>query len=276
MMRMFGLIAFVSLAATAHGQANPLTLHIQPDIQSREIARVALQDPRLGQPAPVLDEAKAALGWNFAEFTDQVEGYVPDAKIGKDLLPVDSTIIRSTPGPNEPVLGVYRTGQAIEVIDTGDWWKIRTRMAFPVYFVLDSPAPLPAVIGLAETAPAEPDSPRIIEAPVTDTDAPEPSSGSAPSRAEQAAPPPQPDIIGQSYEGTFRRAKKVLGLFAPKATFFLEQADGRRIAWIDTSGLVIPGSLKAYLDKPVIVYGDRDYMAASREWIIRARTMRLK
>lgn len=263
-----------------------MNLYLQPSIDSRLIAVTTLGDSRLGQSAPVLDEAKAALGWHYAEFTDTIEGFVPDAKIGKDLLPVADTVIRSGPGEENPVLGVYRDGDEIEIVETGAWWKLRSEMAFPVYFVLDSPPPLPPVTGkaaepgdaqdeltpLAELPPEDPPAPVIREEPIID-------AGSGTMEPVRAAPedrPTPPEFFGQSYTGTFKKAKKRFNLFKPKSRFYLEGGDGRHIAWVDTANLVIPGSLQSYLDKEVVVHGERTLLKNSTDWIIRARNMRHK
>lgn len=272
------LIALALAGQGLNGQDEALELFLQPDIQSKEVGRATLDDPKLGQPTPVLDEARAALGWHFAEFTDEVEGFVPDSKIGKDLLPVDDTVIRAGPSSDSPVLGVYKTGDDIEVVDTGSWWKIRSEMAFPVYFVLDSPPPLPPVTGTAEEPLEElPPEPVLVEPVITESTIIDAGSESLdPVRPKESMRPATPDVMGQSYAGTFKQSKKFLGLFKPKAPFYLEGANGKRIAWVDTNNIVIPGSLKAYLDKAVIIHGERDYLSSSRDWIIRARNMRFR
>jgi hypothetical protein len=45
---------------------------------------------------------------------------------------------------------------------------------------------------------------------------------------------------------------------------------------VDTSGIVLPGSLSDYIDQLVIIHGERELLSPSRDWIIRARNMRLK
>jgi len=277
------------LALTA--QEEQLRVYLQPDIDSRLIATTSLEDERLGQPAPVLDEAKAALGWHFADFMDTIEGFIPDAKIGKDLLPVNDTVIRAAATEESPVLGVYRDGDAIEIVETGTWWKIRTRLAFPVYFVLDSPSPLPPVTASAiveEPVPEEPtpgEPAPLVELPAEEAPAPviredpifDGGEGSMdPVVAPGSTRPTPPEFLGQSYTGIFKQSKRRLGLFKPRAPFFLEGADGRRIAWVDTSSVVIPGSLQSYLNHEVVIHGERDLLENSSDWIIRARNMRRK
>lgn len=277
-MRTLLLIVLAFPGWSLNGQNEPFELYLQPDIQAKEVGRTTLDDPKLGQPTPVLDEAQAALGWHFAEYTDEVEGFVPDSKIGKDMLPVDDAVIRAGPSSDSPVLGVYKTEDEIEIMDTGTWWKIRSEMAFPVYFVLDSPPPLPPVTGSANDSMEElPPEPVLAEPVITESTIIDAGSQSlAPIRPKESKRPSTPDVMGQSYAGTFKQSKKFLGLFKPKASFYLEGAGGKRIAWVDTQNIVIPSSLKTYLDKQVIIHGERDYLSSKGDWIIRARNMRFQ
>lgn len=279
-MRPLLFIGILFHSAILGGQTREMDLYLQPDIQSQRIASAGLGDPRLGQPLPVMDEAKAALGWHYAEFRGTVEAYVEDAKIGKNLLPVENAMLHARPSSDSPVLGVYQVGNAINVLDTGPWWTLRVETAFPVYFVMDAPPPLPPVTGSFEDRPtiapdrAEPPSTRPVEERGVTQAAPPSHFPAIPESLKPAQP--QPEVLGQSYEGTFKRAKRVFGLFAPKSPFFLEDIRGNRIAWVDTKHVVIPGTLNDYLDKQVIIHGGRDFDASSKEWIIRALNMRLK
>ena len=254
------------------GQDVTLDLHIRPDIHSKKVETVQAGDPRLSQPAPVMDEAKAILGWQYADFSGSVEGYVPDAKIGKDLLPVDDTLIRAEPSNDGSVLGVYRFGDPIEVIDTGLWWKVRVETTFPVYFVVETPA---AVVPLA----SEPE-PTLFDEPmaqVEETAVEEISSGtsdrSGPSLS-RSSNPPRAGVVGQSYAGVFRQAKKRFGLLKPKGDYYLEGPDGKRLAWIELDSAVISGSVRQFIDQPVVIHGERVLSEKSSHWIIQAHNIR--
>lgn len=282
-MRLLMLTGLLLSAGMLPGQSgDTIDLFIQPDTDSRRISSVSLDSPQLGQAAPVMDEAKAALGWHYADFTDTISGYVQDEKIGKDLLPVEDAIIYSAPSTDSPVLGVYNFGENVEILDTGSWWTISVKMSFPVYFSMDSPAPLPAVTGEAEGAlvavdPAEAETREAIlfeDQPIVDSTAG--TGSSVPLAVESRERSVEPDVLGQSYHGTFRKSKRSFGLFKPKAPFYLEGSNGKRIAWMDTDNIVLPGSLNQFLDKTVIVHGARDYLSSSKDWIIRARNMRIK
>ncbi|MGC9450846.1 MAG: SH3 domain-containing protein [Oceanipulchritudo sp.] len=272
---LFLVLAVVSACSLA-GEAAEIDLHLQADTASRKVETTTLDDPRLGQPTPVLDEARAALGWHFADFKGEITGYVPDAKIGKDLLPVDNALIFSGPGTESTVLGTFRTGDPVEIIDTGEWWKIRYGGGFPVYFVLETPPPLPPVTGMAEeTVVADTEEAGMFEETGA-VDIPEESPPPAELLPEEQRRGPPPGTVGQRYEGVFKRSKPFLGLIQPKAPFYLEGANGRRIAWVDTSGIVIPGSIKDFLDRNVIIHGERTLKESGGDWIIQARNMRLK
>ena len=271
-------ILLVSASGYLRGQATEVEIYLKPDIESKNLGAISLEDPRMGQAAPVLDDARAALGWHFADFSGMVDGYVPDAKIGKDLLPVDNAMIYSEPSTNSVVLGTYRQGNDIEVVDTGAWWHIRFGGSVPVYFILDSPPPLPPVTGVAEeTAPVE--SPAagepVFEEPVIVDTTVEPATAGGGIAVAPRTETPRPGVVSQRYEGTFRKSKRFLGLIAPKAPFYLEASDGKRIAWVDTKDIVIPGSMKEFVDQKVVINGERT-LGSSRDWTIHARNMRLK
>lgn len=280
------LMAALLPAGSAIGQAVTVDLYIQPDEDSRLIESVLLDDPRLSQPAPVMDEDKAEAGWHYAGFTDSIEGYVSDAQIGKDLFPVENAIIHAGPAAESVVLGVYQPGEPVEIIETGMWWKIRISLDFPVYFRKDGPAPLPPVTGTPtgaiEEIPAEPalaPEPEPVIGEMTLVDESESAAAAATATGPAPIPerkPVEPEVTGQRYEGTFKRAKRFLGMIKPKAAFYLEGSNGKRIAWVDTDDIVVPGSLKPYLDQAVIIHGEREYLDSKRDWIIRARNMRLK
>lgn len=254
------------------GQDVTLDLHIRPDIHSQKVETIQASDPRLGQPAPVMDEAKAILGWQYADFSGSVEGYVPDAKIGKDLLPVDDTLIRAEPSNDGSVLGVYTFGNPIEVIDTGLWWKVRVETTFPVYFVVDTPA---AAAPLA----SEPE-PVLFDDPVAQVeessieDAPYEASDLSGPTLSRSTSPPRSGVVGQSYAGVFRQAKKRFGILKPKGDYYLEGSDGKRLAWIELDSAVISGSVRKFIDQPVVIHGERVLSEKSTHWIIQAHNIR--
>ena len=259
------ILPFVTiiLGSLMQAQTDTLELYLQPDLQSEKVDTVEAGDPRLGPGLPVPDEASAAIGWHFADFKGTINGFIPDAKIGKDLFPVENAIIYAGASSESPVIDTYHKGDQLEIVDTGAWWEVRLTTVFPVYYIVDPATSSPSAGPLSiETMP-------ILEQPA-------PATGKGIVLGE--GPPPRiPDnITGQSYQGTFRKSKRGLGLFSPLAPFYLEDSRGGRLAWVDTSGLVGPGTLDRYMNQTVIIYGERELEARKKEWIIRARNMRLK
>jgi hypothetical protein len=253
------------LTGSLHLHSASMDLYLQPDLQSEKLQTVESGDPRLGPAAPVLDEISAAVGWHFAEFNGTINGFVPDSKIGKDLFPVDEAIIYSGPSSSSPVITVYHTGDELEIIDTGAWWEVRLNTSFPVYFLTDPPSELPPVTGVAVDS--------VIIDDLSSSGNPQ-SSGIV--LKEKPFPQSPADITGQSYQGVFIKSKKSLGLFAPKAPFQLKDPSGSRIAWVDLTGLIIPGTVNEFLDETVIIFGEREFDPDTKEWIIHARNMRVK
>ncbi len=268
--RLFFLPMAVAAALPLRASAQALDLYLAPDPGSFKVASILPGDARLGVPAPVRDAQLAAQGWQYATFRGVVTGYVPDAKIGKDLLPVDHALVHAGPDATSPVLKPYRSGDRIEIRDTGEWWQVLLETELTVYFRTSAP-PLPPVTGTALEPTVQAGTPPAAHA------APPPAAEPPPAFVDRAATVAvAPDAISQPHEGVFRVARPRFGLIPPQLPYYLEGADGRRLAWIDTRQIVVPGSLEAFIDRPVVIHGERERLAESRDWVIRARTMRLK
>ena len=266
------LLLMIAAALTSQlpAQETLLKLYLRPEAAPSPLATVAPDDIRLGAAVAVPELDLADQGWRFADFTGEVVGYVPDAKIGKDLLPVDGALIQAGPSADAPVLGTYSDGDPLQIVDTGVWWTVRWTGTFPVFFKASAPEPLPPVtVEGPETLSGDrylaPENSRLSQPATT--------GGSSIILTERQRTPSEG--IGQNYEGIFRQSKARMGLFKPKAPFFLEAADGSRIAWIDTQDVIISGTLKNFFDKPVVIYGEMEALS-SRDWILRARNLREK
>jgi len=273
------LILLACLPASAvPGQSGNLDLHVNPDIHSRKIASVSIDDPRLGEPAPVLDDAKAALGWQFAEFQGTVDGYVPDAKIGKDMLPVDDTVIRLEPDPQGQVLGVYRFGDPIEIIDTGIWWKIQVRKPFTVYFLADTLSPVALATGAPTatgTAVQVDTSAGIIDDTTLFKTSVEPATGGIPPVSViQKEKEPRQGIEARSFTGLLRKSKNRVGIFRAKAPYYLVGDTGKRLLWVSFGDTIMPGTINLYIGRNVIIHGEPVQDEKSKEWILHVLSIR--
>jgi len=263
-------LAVLAAAIPSGLSAQALDLHLAPDPVSFKVASILAGDARLGVPAPVREAELAAQGWQYATFRGVVTGYVPDAKIGKDLLPVDNALVHARADAASPVLKPYRSGDRMEILDTGAWWQVLLETELTVYFQAEAP-PLPPVTGTAPEPLALHDVP-----PATPPPAAPPAAPARPFVDRAAPAAVAPEAISHPHEGVFRISRPRFRLTTPKAPYYLEGANGRRMAWVDTRQIVIPGSLEAFVDQPVVIHGERQQVAGARDWIIRARTMRLK
>ncbi len=269
--------AFFTVISGLSARDDLVTLYEQPDVQAAVVAKASPDDPRLAETRPVFAEAKAALGWQVGTFELKTTGFVADENIGKDLLPVESALVRAGPRESAPVLGTVVGGEPAEVLDNGAFWKLRLTVARPVYFLpATTPALPPAKEPMERTQAA---AANIREKPVVDRASPPGST--APARAQEttslSAEPREGDLSpATGYEGFLKRTSGFLGLFRPPYPFALENAQGRRLAYVDVSDVILPGSLKDYLDERVTLHGTRIKDSDSGEWVIQARNLRIK
>lgn len=260
------------------GQGGTVDLYINPDIHSRKIASASIGDPRLGEPAPVADDAKAALGWQSASYRGAFVGYVPDAKIGKDMLPVDDTMIRVEPSATSAALGTYKFGDSIEIIDTGLWWKVQVEKTLPVYFVADTLPPVALVPDPVEVSATPVDidaSTGIIDDTVVFRTSVEPAEGGIPpvSIIEREREP-RMGVVARSYTGMLRKSKNRVGIFKAKAPYYLVGENGKRLLWVDFGEIIMPGSINLFIGRSVIIHGEPTQDEKSKEWILHVRTIR--
>jgi hypothetical protein len=263
-----------------HVQAQTLDLYLNPDTQSKKIDTVKLDDARLGEPAPVANDALAALGWQYAPFKGLIRGFVPDAKIGKDMLPVNDTIIREDPSEDSAALGVYTYGDPVTIIDTGSWWQIAVQTTFPVYFV-DQQLPATSLFEEQTSVAIEP-APLELAPPATISDdtvlfnetVDGPSEAAPPVSIAQRENEPRMGVLARSYTGHLERSKTRLGLFRAKAPYQLTGDDGRRLLWVTFAETILPGTINMFLGKDVIVHGEPIVDEKSKDWILYVRTIR--
>jgi len=276
--RIFLILSVILPLSAVLGQSTNLDLYINPDIYSKKVASTNLDDPRLSTPSPVLDDAKAVLGWQFADFAGAVEGYVPDAKIGKDMLPVNNTIIRAEPGEGNAALGVYTFGNPIEIIDTGLWWKIQVEATFPVYFVIDTLPAVPLAPSISDsnvaTADIDPSAGMIDDTTLFDTSVVVAEGGVPPVSIIERIPEPRKGVVAQYYTGTLYRSKHRIGMFRAKAPYYLEGANGKRLLWVDFGEIIMPGSINEFVGRDVIINGEPTQDEKSKQWILHVRTIR--
>lgn len=300
----------VPLLLTALGvSAQQVTLHLQPDAQSKVITHVDLADPRLEAGDRVLSESRAQEGWHWGEFVGSFVGYVENSQMGKDLTALEGTLVYALPDLGSSVLTTLEATDAIEVLDTGAWWEISFSKPIPVYFIPPQPEAPPVLEPVAEPVeplPAEPaaealpttretaplvqpeavgavDNPPVpLQSPGRPAEAPaarSPAEGSVetpveaiPQQPVLRGPPPADDIT-RRLSGRLEQSPKRLFVFNPDYPFMLVDADGQRLAWVDFAGATLSTNPARLLGKRVTITG-RFQGAATDDVVIFARTLR--
>lgn len=262
------------------------------------LAVVSLDDPAFEVGSLVFEEEAAAAGWHWGEYAGSLVGYVPDAKIGKDLYPVEGAYIFTEPKEESALLTTVTAQDLnenrIEIVDRGPWWKVRLTKAIPVFYQVpaSSVSPTAASTSGSNPNPTPASSPSAISAPAAaddaDSDTPLPLYEAPVPESPSAAPPgavrPQsPDrsmegsvagSLATTMRGRLERTSKRFFLFTPPAAFELLNTSGKRIAYLDLKDAILPSALPTYLGKDVTVIGTWTEIEDSTDILIRVRTVR--
>jgi hypothetical protein len=93
--------------------------------------------------------------------------------------------------------------------------------------------------------------------------------------AVEVEPAPNPaDASPRVFQGVFQKTRRVLGQ-GPKLDYQLVDANGRRIALLDLSSLLITESLQRYEGEWVSVFGTGTSRPGVSDVIIRVETIRI-
>ena len=296
-------IALGLFPALLSAQSGGIPVFLEPVPGATRVATIPGGQIDLIESYPVLDDAKAEEGWRFAEYEGTFAGFVDPSSVLKGLEVAPRTPVYLRPDSTSPVLSLIQEGDVVEIIRVGtDWVEIEFQKLVPVYFQD------PAVSGFTppsqprpeETAPLEsgtPDEPIPVEPLLRageDSEAP-PVSEEEPRTLDPIRTPPQVDVspglspdrdrtrapegapasdVPRSIEGKLVRATRLFG-FKPRYTYELKAPGGRRLAWVDLSGVLV-SSLATYEGKQVRIYGEIRSTAEDTAPVVFARTLRLR
>lgn len=279
-----------------------LRMDARPD--AAIVARVTETDPAVASATAVLDEAGAADGWKWTEYTTSMKGYVPMDDLGKNFDLPSGTYVRSEPSTSGSILTVASDGDDFQYVEAvGNWATYRFTKPVPVYFQTAS-APTKVIAASASTAtvvagssdngrisvthgsapviePADPVALEIEQPQVASADAVEAKPSSGPKvmvetqRTSTVSAPrrPAPDAVtSRILTGKLIRESRGYG---PNYPIRLLGADGRQLAYVDMSHIFI-SDLRPYLNETVFVRGEvRQLVPGSKDLIITARTIQL-
>lgn len=179
--RIFRFLPLILSALVAQGQQ--IALFVDPTDDHRPIAYCALNSDALDKATPVLETARTAQGWFWAEYSGPFEGFIEAADLGTDDRPKKGAVVYSEPNRNAPIV------TTIEDRDRGvlsspngqvDFIAVPLNKTIGIYFNME----------LRNSAPSTPAArPQVREAP------PVIATSSAPPPPPVVQPPPPRQVV---------------------------------------------------------------------------------
>jgi hypothetical protein len=253
------ILAAASFACTAALNAATLSVatavQSQPDASSSVITILAAGSE---QPTPTDKVGMPPAGWIAVEVAGPFEGYVKNRDLTKQLDVIPGATVYVAPKEGTGVLTIFAKGDKAEITGLhGSWTQVR----------LDK-----TLVGYIQTgaSAAEPISPAPL---ATATPAPAPAHTVAP------APAPTADTgngsLSRLFEGTLASTKSIL---MPKRPYDwqLEDASGKRIAYVDLSKLLLTDQIENYAGHGVVVLGSLKPVKDTDDLVIFVEGLRLK
>ena len=265
-MKIKPFLAALSLAGTATLSA--ATLSVPTAVQSQpDPASAVIEVLKAGseQPTPSATAAPAPDGWLAVDLPGPFEAYVKNKDLTKQLDVLPGSSIRLSPKDGAPVLTVFQKGDKAEITGLhGSWTQIRLEKNL-VGYIQSGP------IAAAPLVPAAP-VPSSSGAPMPVPAAPPAANAAAPAPAV----PPGDDIpMSRLFEGTLTSTKSLLSLHRPY-DWQLDDANGKRVAYLDLSKLLLTDQIENYAGRNVVVLGALLPIKDSRDLVIAAQGLRLK
>ncbi|HZZ19165.1 MAG TPA: hypothetical protein VFE25_07345 [Opitutaceae bacterium] len=250
----------LAAAALSGGAAlNAATLNVATAVQSRPDASspvISVLPAGSQQPAVSDKAASGPAGWIAVELSGPFQGYVKNKDLTKQLDILPGSSIYLSPKDEGSAFATYEKGDKADITGLHGKWTQITLQKTLVGYIQGS--------AVAATAPMAPET----------AAAPAPSAPVA-----SAAPLPQPptDDAGLSklFEGTLTGTRTLL---MPKRPYDwqLVDSDGKRVAYLDLSKLLLTDQIDSYTGHSVVVLGFLESVKKSDDLVIHAEGLRLK
>jgi hypothetical protein len=262
------ILAAAGLAWGAAAQAATLTattaVQTQPDPSSPVFTVLKAGSE---QPAPSQKAGPAPAGWSAVDVPGPFEGYVKNKDLSKQLDVQAGSTIYLAPKDGAGVLAVFEKGDKAEITGLhGGWTQIRLEKTLVGYIRTGQAEPAAAPVPVATAAPG-------VSFPAAFPAAP---GSAAPAPAAPAAPPQAENVpLSRLYEGTLASTRSVL---APRRPFDwqLNDASGKRIAYVDLSKLLLTDQIGNYAGHSVVVLGSMRPVKETNDMVIDVEGFRLK
>jgi len=207
------------------------------------------------EPTPAAG-VTAPPGWLAVEVPGPHEAYVQNKDFLKSLDVRPGAALYAEPKTSAPVLGHAEKGDKIEITGLlGRWTQIKLEKSLTGYIQLPNAAPAPAPAALA---PPPPPAPVVI-------------NNSAPGHAVGSDVSTLPRLLEGKIVSTRRP-------FTPRRPYDYEidDAGGSRLAYLDSSHLLLTAQMDSYVGHTVAVYGTVKTVPGGRDLVITAESLQLK
>jgi hypothetical protein len=228
----------------------------QPDPSSAVITVL-----KAGSEQPVASDkvGPAPAGWLAVDVAGPFEGYVRNKDLTKQLDVEPGANIYLAPKDGGAVLAVFEKGDKAEITGLhGGWTQVRLEKTLVGYIQAGPAAPVSAAVS-APSSPA----------------APAPAAPSGPQSTAPAAGGGQSGALSKLFEGTLATTQTIL---SPKRPYDwqLADADGKRIAYVDLTKLLLTDQIENYAGHAVVVLGSLKPVKDANDLVIEVEALRLK
>ena len=230
-------------------------IHAQPDAATPAIGYL-----KAGTEPTAAANTAAPPGWMAIELPGPREAYVNNNDLGKSLDIHPGAAIRLMPKADAPILTTMQEGDQTEITGLrSGWTQIKLSKTIIGYINVGGSVSIPPVTTAA--APTTPSAPWAMAA---GQPAPVMSSGRG------AALP-------QMFQGMLVETKRLL-LVGPRRDYEyqLNNADGKRVAFLDVSKVLATEKMEGYVDRLVTVSGVLKETADGKNLVIEVVSLELK
>jgi len=242
------------------------TLNVATAVQSQpdpSSAVIAVLKAGSEQPAASGKVGAAPAGWTAVDVAGPFEGYVRNRDLTKQLDVIPGSTIYTAPKDGAAALAVFEKGDKAEITGLrGGWTQVRLEKTLVGYIQMSPSAAAPAAA--AAPAPVAPSASAPSAAPI-----------GAAQAATGAAPGDQNVALSRLFEGTLATTKS---LIYPKRPYDwqLVDADGKRVAYVDLSKLLLTDQIENYSGHAVVVLGSLRPVKDAGDLVIEVEALRLK
>ena len=264
------------LMATVAGAAGQevVSLYLKDDPTSYQVTTLPADDPRLANASAVPYASDQDTVWKWLELNQTFIGHVRKSYVTKGLTVQVGAPIYFVPGDEDAFLTILEDGGDAEVLEAvGDWVRISVNATIPVYFESDTPAtPIsdePVVLNETIQQPETETSYEVGSAVVQDDPVTYEPVDLAP-----ASPYPG-ESIDRILEGKLMPYKPFFKNPWNKPAYQWEilNRKKKRIAFVDTSNLILDRPLESFQGLQVSLAGSIYQINKGRDLVIVANQL---